>query len=351
MTSESSTTPGNIFMFANFIPVFDGKHPIQDFLQELDETAKMAGWTDDITIKVAKTKFKGHPETVLRQNVDLRSCTTMKDFKKKATEAFTTESRPMSIRLQDVMTCVQMPNESINDYADRLRTLGKQLTEYDSTTQTKTLKDQTLCAQFIKGLRGPMTRRIVLSQKPNSFAEALELARAEERNESIYQTNRSPEEATVAHIPTPDDPLVQINARLAAIELRQLEQPTQPPQPSFRRPLNRRPPPIRRACYICGRTNHLQRECFYNPQRQSQPFRPRTPSRGRRQFTYNSRQPRTQRRSITPNRPRSYSRSSYRSESASPQRRQHQASRNSYRHESRSPSPCPTPSPDRRRQD
>ena len=34
-----ATDPGSIFAFANFIPPYDGSIPIQDFLQELEDTA------------------------------------------------------------------------------------------------------------------------------------------------------------------------------------------------------------------------------------------------------------------------------------------------------------------------
>lgn len=340
MTSD--TLPANIFTFANFIPAYDGTFPIHDFLTELEDTAHMAQWPDNITLKIAKSKFQGKPEKVLRENLELRSCTNLPDFKRLAIQAFTTDSRPMSLRLQDVMTCNQTTNETVSSYADRLRTFGKQLTEWDADEKTKILKDQTLCAQFIKGLRAPMIRRLVMSQNPTTFSRALDLARSEERNETLTHRPEPPAEI-INNIPTSatvsDDPLSTLNARIAALELTQAQQAVS--QPRWR--ARQRP-----QCQICNRTNHSTPQCFYNPcnnrrpnhwhRSRSRPQRFRSPypprSRNPTPYRYSDRRPSSERRrpshqdrrySRTPSYSPPDSRRSSRSPSTSPSRQRSSA--------------------------
>ena len=211
----------NIHSVSTFIPTFDGSFPVQDFIQEVREAAKLGTWTDNITLKVAKSKLHGPVADMVRNREDLNHAPTFEDFSTKLISALHTE-KPVSVRLQDLMTCVQLPSESVDAYATRIRQKSKSLTEWDATEETKNLKNRTVAATFIKGLN-PSIRQLVIPANISDFETAISLARSHEINQSLMPTETPiqtlPTASTSAVPPPTDAAMLDIQTRVASLEL------------------------------------------------------------------------------------------------------------------------------------
>ena len=90
----------------------------------------------------------------------------------------------MAARLQDMITCSQHSDETVDAFASRLRTKSKKLTEWDDSHSTKELKDKTITAIFTRGLK-PSIRKLVIPQNPVSFNDAITMARGYELNSEL----------------------------------------------------------------------------------------------------------------------------------------------------------------------
>ena len=214
-------TPLNIHSVATFIPNFDGTFPVQDFIQEVEDAAEIGTWADNIKIKVAKSKLSGAIADLVRNRHEINHAKTFKEFSDKLTSALH-EERPVSVRLQDLMTCVQQPEESVDAYATRIRQKAKGLTEWDATDETKQLKNKTVSAAFVKGLK-PSIRQHVLPSNPSDFEAAITLARSHELNASLMPTENLTPHLSAASASTsknlPDAELRDIQKRVASLEL------------------------------------------------------------------------------------------------------------------------------------
>ena len=219
--SATPATPLNIHSVATFIPNFDGTFPVQDFIQEVKDAAKLGSWPDNICIKVAKSKLSGTIADLVRNRHDINHATTFQEFSDKLTSALHTE-RPVSVRLQELMTCVQQPEESVDAYATRIRQKAKGLTEWDATDETKQLKNRTVAAAFVKGLK-PNIRQLVLPSNPSDFEVAITLARSHELSASLMPTENFITPLSAASASTsqnlPDAALRDIQKRVASLEL------------------------------------------------------------------------------------------------------------------------------------
>ena len=111
---------------------------------------------------------------MVRNRHDLNHAATFEDFQSLLISALHTD-KPVSVRLQDLMTCVQNPSESVDAYATRMRQKSKSLTEWDATPETKELKNRTVTAAFIKGLK-PNLRQLAVPVHPSDFEAAVALA-------------------------------------------------------------------------------------------------------------------------------------------------------------------------------
>lgn len=208
----------NIHQISTFIPVYDGSYPIQDFLQEVSEAKTLGTWPDVVALKVAKSKLQGSVAELVRNRHDLNSAPSFDEFCTRLTSAINSD-RPVSSRLQDLMTCVQHPAETVDQYACRIRSKSKALTEWDATAETQQLKNRTVSAAFVKGLK-PSLRQFVLPQNPPDFDSAITLARTQELNSTLLpSTVPDLTPAVSAAQSLPDVALQEIKKRVASLEL------------------------------------------------------------------------------------------------------------------------------------
>ena len=218
----------NIHSMAAFIPIFDGSFPVQDFIKEIEDAAKLGSWTDNLTIKVAKSKIQGPIADMVRNRHDLNHARTFQDFSQKLISALHTD-RPVAIRLQELMTCAQLPTESVDAFATKIRQKAKSLTEWDATGETQQLKNTTVTAAFLKGLQ-PHIRQLVMPAHPPDFEAAIALARTHE----LYQTlmpseNASGHFSAASSVPvknSSDADILSLQNRVASLELSAAQAPS-----------------------------------------------------------------------------------------------------------------------------
>ena len=74
--AAGNATTLNIHSMAAFIPNFDGSFPIQDFIQEVEEAAKLGSWPDTITVKVPKSKLIGSVADLVRNMNEINHAQT-----------------------------------------------------------------------------------------------------------------------------------------------------------------------------------------------------------------------------------------------------------------------------------
>ena len=209
---------------AAFIPTFDGSFPVQDFIQEIEDAAKLGSWTDNLTLKVAKSKIQGPIADMVRNRNDLNHADSFKDFSKILISALHTD-RPVSIRLQELMTCAQIPSESVDAFATKIRQKSKSLTEWDATVETKEPKDRTVTAAFLKGLQ-PNIRQLVMPAHPSDFEAAIALARTHE----LHQTLMPSGQLSAASVEKPqnssESAMLALQNRVASLELSAAQTPS-----------------------------------------------------------------------------------------------------------------------------
>ena len=222
-SGSGSANALNIHSLSSFITAYDGSYPVQDFIQELQEAAHLGSWPDIITLKVAKLKLQGAVADIVRNRHDLNHANTFPDFSARLVSALHTD-RPVSVRLQDLMTCVQQPIETVDAYATRIRQKAKGLTEWDVSAETQELKNKTVTATFIKGLQ-PHIRQHVLPFNPPDFEAAITLARGQELSQSLMPSDQFAHVASAANSPKlVDSSMLDIQKRVASLDLATAEQ-------------------------------------------------------------------------------------------------------------------------------
>ena len=193
------------------------------FFEEIREAKVMGAWPDIIALKVAKSKLQGDIANLVRNRYELSHAPSFDEFAKSLTSALHTE-RPVSARLQELMTCNQHQAESVDAFSARIRKLAKQLPEWDLDENSKALKNQTATAAFIKGLK-PSIRQHVLPQNPTSFEKAISLARTMEANVSFFPSEPTPAssscsvEGPVSSAANHMQDMQALQSRVASLEL------------------------------------------------------------------------------------------------------------------------------------
>jgi len=155
----------------NFSGGTDGA--LQHFLGALERARKVAGWGRDELFGVAVMKLRGEALDAYTS----ADCKNWKELVKCLKERFGTKE-PRAIIRRKLNAIVQGPDENPHQFGQRVKTLMAQLRPRKMTeesTAVKELLDQHLCDKFIDGLESKL-RRTVLSQRPKSYQEALDIA-------------------------------------------------------------------------------------------------------------------------------------------------------------------------------
>ena len=137
-----------------------------------------------MTLKVAKSKLQGHIAEIVRTRNDLNHAQDFDTFAERLTSAIHTD-RPVSSRLQDLMTCVQHPSESVDAYACRIRNKAKIINGMGRNSRNASAEKPTVTAAFVKGLSAHL-RQLVLPHNPSDFDAAITLARTKSLMAHFY---------------------------------------------------------------------------------------------------------------------------------------------------------------------
>lgn len=288
-------------------------YPAEYFLQSIEEIGRIAEWADTEKLIVLKAKLKGRAAEFLANSPELREERNYERFKTEFLRHFKNEF-PLTYHLQNFTGCRQKPNESVKDFASRVKNAAfgfLQGANFNSP-DVERLADRTKLSQFLAGLN-PKIQKHVLNHDPQDLATAIKFAALVEGNEGIsrnYGTvNAIERQATgnsfelntlqsmLAEV-AKESMLQRTSMEKLAQELREVKEGNVlarrgrgvPPQMSTtplpaQRNMQRFEVPPRfsgrgfqprgnLACFGCGSTTHLLRNCFRrgNP-RQQQDFR------------------------------------------------------------------------------
>ena len=120
----------NIHQIAPFISLYDGSFPIQDLFDEIREAKILGYWPDVVILKVANSKLQGDVGDMVRNRFELSHAPSFDEFANLLTAALHTD-RLVSAGLQELMTCSQLPSETVDSFSAKIKKLAKQLSEWD----------------------------------------------------------------------------------------------------------------------------------------------------------------------------------------------------------------------------
>lgn len=159
---------------------------IESFVESIDNIAEMVGWGDAEKLVCCRMKLKGSALTVLRAHPQMKTCKTWVEFVDFLYQNFKVyKSRASSF--DRFFSCVQKHNESVRDFATRLRLAGKGTVADGPVKETAVRNkvfEENILAVFLKGIR-PGIQRFVLSRSPRNFDQAVRYAEEEAQNESL----------------------------------------------------------------------------------------------------------------------------------------------------------------------
>lgn len=168
-----------------FVDKFETKHQDVDrFIDTINNIGCLAGWTDTEKVTCAKLRMSGDAVTVLKANPQIKECQNWKIFVEFLRKYFKAGDNKLSA-LERFYSCTQRQGENVREYSIRLRLASSGIMatgpDAEEGVRAKVLSES-LLAQFLKGLRGPV-QRFVLSKSPKNFDEAVLFSEQEEQNE------------------------------------------------------------------------------------------------------------------------------------------------------------------------
>ncbi|KAJ8873802.1 hypothetical protein PR048_024637 [Dryococelus australis] len=158
----------------HFVECFENKlgQSIESFIETIESVASVMFWGDSEKLICCKLKLKGEAQNVMRAYPHMK----ISNFKphKSHTSSF-----------DKFFTCTPKSNETVRDYATRLRLTGCGMVADVPQHEASVLApifEENLMAVFLKGLKLSM-QRFILSHSHHSFDKALQNAEEEAQNE------------------------------------------------------------------------------------------------------------------------------------------------------------------------
>ena len=172
----------------NVIDSFHGSSTenIREFFNAIEAAAGVGNWQADQKLAVTKLHMKHEAAHYLEANPDVRDATDWATFKNAVMLRFEPKEH-VSHALQNLMETTQRQNETVSEFATRLKLAGQKAFQPGTATETATrtaVLQETLMAQFLRGLKRSL-KRAVLSRAPTSFQEAITVATSEEQNAKL----------------------------------------------------------------------------------------------------------------------------------------------------------------------
>lgn len=188
--SKAQTKP-NMAAIGGLLNVIDSFHGsptenIREFFNAIEAAAGVGNWQPTQKLAVTKLHMKHEAAHYLEANPDVRDQTDWDTFKSAVMLRFEPKEH-VSHALQNLMETTQRSNETVSEFATRLKLAGQKTfkpgTAAETATRTAVLQE-TLMAQFLRGLKRSL-KRAVLSRAPSTFQEAITMATSEEQNAKL----------------------------------------------------------------------------------------------------------------------------------------------------------------------
>lgn len=254
-----------VLALGSMVPSFSGEGSgptVADFLQVLSQVAQMGGWSDEQQIGIAKCKMIGRAYNFAWHDEEMRAVKKYPEFRDLMLRRF--DNEPESLRLEKFMAAKQETKEDVREFASRLRALGaKTIPKFEGAgaAESRAAADSVLQRQllslYVNGLRDPV-RRYVLSKGPTSFADAVEAAAAEERNEKLVAPGAALRAVDAREEKNETDLLSQRLDRLEKMFADSIALQRAPMERGLPRNTSVRLP---MRCWYCNLVGHRIREC------------------------------------------------------------------------------------------
>lgn len=212
------------------------------YFESIEEAALLGNWSPVHQAGIARLKLKGPAREFLEGETELKTA-NYATLKKAILECFARRDTSIA-RNSALLTCVQRPAETVQQYATRLKIVGRSTlittqSEEENAVRKKVL-EETLLGRFVEGLRGHF-KRFVMHADPKTFKDAVELAEREEYYESMMGGSR------------------HISAVQAPAPAKAVAKP--PPQAPARFERARRETLPFAVCHRCGGRGHMVQTC------------------------------------------------------------------------------------------
>lgn len=201
--TKPQATMATIGGLLNVIDSFHGlpEENIREFLNAIESAAGVGGWQPAQKLAVTKLHMKHEAAHYLEANPDIRDEQDWAKFKEAVMLRFEPKEH-VSHALQNLMETTQRANETVSEFATRLKLAGQKTfqpgTAAETATRTAVLQE-TLMAQFLRGLKRGL-KRAVLSRAPKEFSEAITMATQEEQNAKLIDSSATVRSIQENHI-------------------------------------------------------------------------------------------------------------------------------------------------------
>lgn len=250
------------YEFLSLLPSYSGNEDlsVKQFLKKIDEVSKLSNWSETEKITITKLKLTDAAAAYVNSESRINDQSTFEEISQFLIKRFD-KHIPLASHLQNFSVCKQKENESVKEFASRLSQHASSILSHDGAVSAEVMQahDRMIQAKFTSGLR-PDIQRLVLSKSPSSFEHAVDIAASEEMNDKIFHDSQ------VQCTPTENDKLIN----LLVHEIQNLNTSIKDMQSNSVNNLSNYVPQQKqkdfrykqkRACYYCGLTNHLVKDC------------------------------------------------------------------------------------------
>ncbi|EFA12773.1 hypothetical protein TcasGA2_TC005016 [Tribolium castaneum] len=173
---------------SHLITTYSGEGSIKTYINFVEDTAELGGWTELRTVKVARLKLQGPARRMVEWNEKLRGIgCTWNRLKAALIHRFEKKMSAVdALTFDQFRKWKQRVGETVTEFSERLQMLGAaaiKRTGDQSRDRWVKANLQTECLQqFMEGLAMPVQQR-VMSFSPDAFEETVEKALLEEQIE------------------------------------------------------------------------------------------------------------------------------------------------------------------------